>query len=59
MEKFTKGIFKISLCSKVTSQKVKNMGHYPIVRHDEKLKKFFFKINDVHISGFVWYCSLI
>ena len=40
-------------------QKVRNMGHYPIVRHDKKLKKNFFKTNDVHISGFVWYCSLI
>ena len=57
MEKITKGIFKISLCSKVTSKKVRNMGHYPIDMI--KTKKKIFKINGVHITGFVWYCSLI
>ena len=43
MKKFAKGIFKISHCSKVTSKKVRNVGHYPIVRHDKNYKKIFFQ----------------
>ena len=59
MKKSTKGIFKISHISKVTSKKVRQMGHYPMVRYAKNKNKIFFKINDVHISGFVLYCSLI